>query len=435
MKMIKVILLTAIMGLSFATCEIDNTIDNDPLNNGSKKRNEIVVISDLHMGADLSYSELNKNLEPLEKFLNKIRISANVKELVIAGDLLDEWFVPADVNTYDGKDQSDFVKRIAVTAKGVVTAFNSIINDGIIKVTYVPGNHDLTLTAANIDLLLPGINQARDNELGLGTYTPDDFPQLAIEHGHRYNFFCAPDMLSNQDIAPGTILPPGYFFTRIAALHSRQKCTQNLDIIPIVTPNSNGDQSQNLLYIYSQIWSWALGYLPINNKFDENIIITKLNGFTGTYSVNDLLPYQTTSGGEIKVNLFNGSQDSWETRQSNNNVAVHIASDHAIKYANSADETDSQAITQYFMNPNSDIRIVVFGHNHRATIIPSYNYKGQKSIYANSGTWIDHNPDQPTATFIVITPQDDDPSSLTVIGAYTFENEAYTQLGMNTIHL
>jgi hypothetical protein len=68
-------------------------------------------------------------------------------------------------------------------------------------VTYVPGNHDLTITADNIDLILPGIHQAHDPQLGLGTYTPADLPQLAIEHGHRYNFFCSPDMISNQDEA------------------------------------------------------------------------------------------------------------------------------------------------------------------------------------------------------------------------------------------
>jgi metallophosphoesterase superfamily enzyme len=129
----------------------------DPFSNGSSNRNMIVVISDIHLGANLDYSEINKNLKPLENFLVKIRSSQNVKELVIAGDLLDEWFVPATINTYEGKDQNDFVKRIAASNKGVVDAFNNIIRDGQIKVTYVPGNHDLTITAANVESIFPGI--------------------------------------------------------------------------------------------------------------------------------------------------------------------------------------------------------------------------------------------------------------------------------------
>jgi metallophosphoesterase superfamily enzyme len=49
------------------------------------------VISDIHLGADLSYAECNINAGPLAGLLEKIRSSQNVKELVIAGDLVDEW--------------------------------------------------------------------------------------------------------------------------------------------------------------------------------------------------------------------------------------------------------------------------------------------------------------------------------------------------------
>lgn len=385
------------------------------------------------MGADLAYSELNSNLGPLEKLLDTINASPSVKELVIAGDLLDEWFVPANVDTYKGADQSDFVMRIAENNKAAVDAFNRIIQKGIIKVTYVPGNHDLTITPENIELIFPGIHQARDPELGLGTYTPADFPELAIEHSHRYNFFCAPDMISNQNEANGTILPPGYFFTRIAALHKVQKCTQNVDVIPAVSLDPSSSESQQLLYKYWQIWAWTLGVLPIDNYFNEDIIVTNVNGFTGTYSVDDLLPYQSSAGSSIQVKLFNGIQDSWADRQKNNHVAVFIPTDHAIDYANDANETDNLAKTQYFLNPASDKRIVVFGHNHRAALIPSFNTTGQKCIYANAGTWIDNNPSGPTATFVIITPQNSNAS--TKVEVYNFENKVYTQMAVDTVQL
>ncbi len=422
----------------FASCDKDeepiNTTIIDPFSNGGTERNMIVVISDIHLGANLDYAECKDNLKSLEKMLYKVKASSNVKELVIAGDLLDEWYVPATVNTYEGNNQADFVQRIALANKGVVDAINSIIQEGNILVTYVPGNHDLTITPENVSLIFPGINQARDNELGLGTYTPVDMPVLAIEHGHRYNFFCAPDPISNQDIAPGTILPPGYFFTRIAALHHVQDCHTAGDTMPVAPQSITGDESQTLLLKYWNLWQWAINYLPIDNKFDEKMIVTNVDGFTGNYSINDLLPFQATPGGVIDVNLYKGIQDTWGQRQALNHVEVNIPTSQAIANSALASESDNQAKNQYFLNPNSNKRIVIFGHTHFAKIIASDNHNGQKSIYANSGTWIDHNNVTPsTMNFIVITPQNSDASSKTYVKLYTFKNEVVTKMAEDSM--
>lgn len=420
----------------FVSCDKSELTDTEigPLSNGGHERNMIVVISDIHLGADLAYAECNENLKALENFLEKVRVAPNVKELVIAGDLLDEWYVPATINTYRGKDQADFVQRIATANKGVIDAFNKIIQERKITVTYVPGNHDLTITAENVALILPGIHQARDNEQGLGTYSPSGMPVLAIEHGHRYNFFCAPDPLSNQDIAPGTITPPGYFFTRIAALHHVQDCKTPGDSMLVVSPNAAGDASQYSLYVYWYVWDWAITNLPIENKFDENMIVTNVDGLTGNYSVNDLLPYQTTAGGPIDVNLYKRIQDTWDQRQALNHVAVSIPVNQAIANSAKAYETDNQATTQYFSNPDSDKRIVIFGHSHDARIISSENYHGQKSIYANSGTWIDNNSvGETTMNFVVITPQNDDASSQTMVKLYNYEGEVMTIMAEDSL--
>jgi UDP-2,3-diacylglucosamine pyrophosphatase LpxH len=391
------------------------------------------VISDLHLGADLQYAECKVNLGPLQKLLKQLKAAPNVKELVIAGDLLDEWFVPATVNTYQGKDQADFVRRIATANKGVFDAMNSIIQEGKILVTYVPGNHDLTIAEASVDLILPGINQARDQKLGLGTYSPVDYPKIAIEHSHRYNFFCAPDPISNQVIAPGTILPPGYFFTRIGALYVTQGRLSVGEKLPVVTQNISGGESQDLLFRYWKTWEMAVKLFPIKNKFNEKIILTNVDGFKGSYSVNDLAPYQSAPGGVIDVNLYNGIQDNWEARQTRNNVPIHITTAEAIDSVNSATYTDYLAKLQYFLNPNSDKRIVVFGHTHDPKIGAPKNIDNNKCIYANSGTWIDHNPGKTTMNFVVITPQSVDVSSQTLVKLYNFENEVMTKMAENSM--
>jgi len=341
--------------------------------------------------------------------------------------------VPATTNTYEVLDQAAFVRRVAAANSGVFAALNSIIQEGLILVTYVPGNHDLAVTAASIESVLQGINQARDAVLGLGTYSPVAYPKIAIEHGHRYNFFCAPDPISNQNIAPGTIMPPGYFFTIIATLSVIQHHPSPGDTTPIVTPNLSGGESKDLLFRYWKMWYWTLNYFPITNKFDENLIVTNMNGFTGTYKVNDLVPFQSSPGGFINVNLYNGIQDNWDARQTHNNVPIHSLTGLAIDSVNSNTWTDYQAVLQYFMNPNSDKRLVVFGHTHVPKITAAQNYVNEKCVYANSGTWIDNNPNLTTMHFVVITPQSVSATSQTLVKLYNFENEVVTKMDENSL--
>jgi len=393
----------------------------------------IVIISDLHLGADTSYAECKLNCAPLATLLKQVKAAPNVKELVIAGDLVDEWFVPATTDTYQGKDQADFVRRLAAANQAIFDVLNSIINEGKILVTYVPGNHDLAITAASIQLILPGVSQARENVQGLGTYSPGGCPKIAIEHGHRYNFFCAPDPYSNQLIAPGSILPPGYFFTRIGALCATQKNPAPADTLPVVTPNVSGDESQQLLYQYWKIWETSVKMFPITYRFDQKIIVTNMDGLTGTFSVNDVVPYQLTPGGFIDVDLYHGIQDHWEARQTYNHVPVHITTTHAIDSVMSNTEVDNQANLQYFLNSASDKRIVVFGHTHQPRMVADVSWDGKKCIYANSGTWIDNNPNQTTMNFVVITPQGSDASSQTLVKLYNFENQVVTLMAQDGV--
>ena len=60
-------------------------------------------------------------------------------------------------------------------------------------------------------------------------------------------------------------------------------------------------------------------------------------------------------------------------------------------------------------------------------LIYSYiNNHSKKCIYANSGTWIDNNPNPTTMNFVVITPQTVDASSQTLVKLYNFEHEVVT---------
>ena len=122
------------------------------------------------------------------------------------------------------------------------------------------------------------------------------------------------------------------------------------------------------------------------------------------------------------MNLYNGIQDNWVERQTLNGVNVQIPVQQAMTTGSSDTATDAQAVAQYFTNPTQK-RIVVFGHTHVARINTAVNYKNQRCVYANTGTWIDHNTLSSLAmTFVVITPQKSTASAPTFVNLYQYSS-------------
>ncbi len=260
--------------------------------------------------------------------------------------------------------------------------------------------------------------------MGLGTYYPDNYPQIAIEHGHRYDFFCAPDPFSNQDIAPGTILPAGYFFSRIAVNSVLYPpAAGEATPVPVVALNST-DQTQKNIFSYYSVWKGVLeSLIKVKDNFNDKIIVTNINHFTGSFSVNDVLPFNTENG-SIDMKLYKGScdQSAWERRLAYNNVPVMTQLKDAIPGSIYTSFLDGQSNVQYFQNPASNVRIVVFGHTHNPMIISYSNLDKKQCLYVNAGTWIDkkvkngETVDQDTENmdFVVIMPQLHDNSVLKV---------------------
>jgi UDP-2,3-diacylglucosamine pyrophosphatase LpxH len=395
--------------------------------NSEVKRNKIVVISDIHLGMDSKFAEINKNFNNLVDLLTKVRTAPDVKELVIGGDLMDQWFVPMNYKT--PVDEAAFVDAIAANNKPFVDAIVAIIKEGKTKVTYAPGNHDITVTEADIARVFPGINQARGSVQGLGEYVTGENNSIVIEHGHKYNFFCAPDPISikNATGKPNSIMPPGYFFTRIATSSIVQGKPKTENTFPLHEIDKN-DPDQLLLNYYYMSWKGILETLPVKEKFSEKVILTNIDGLNDTYSMSDVIPQYNASTKKFSVKLYDGLVSTWEKRQEINGVKAKNSAAEAILGANDDDLTDLQAKYQYFDNDPSK-RIVIFGHTHKAKILPFENLKGQKTIYANSGTWIDHSLNYPNSTFVVVTEGGTD-SPLTFVNLYQYTgNGTVTQWG------
>jgi len=376
------------------------------------ERSMVIAVSDIHLGADTRYSQFDANGAgngaAFIEFLNKISVSPNVKELVIAGDLLDEWIIPGAVDTFDtahGGTQATFIDRIAVTHAAVITAIKNVMASGV-TVTYVIGNHDMLVDPSDLTRILPGINQAAMDVRGVAKYSPAGRSELGIEHGHRYNIFAAPDTFSK----PGSILPAGYFFARVGTTSVTEGLPAKTYEIPTVTKNGLSASQDNLFY-YWQSWKGILTGLYVNESFTDKFIVTNIDGYTEKYGLADFFPSQAAPGGIIDVNLYKGIQDNWPARCVQNNVPMDIPTSTAIINAALASDLDNQAKVQYFSNTKTAAgdyyfgkRVAIFGHSHEARIITSNNLGAKKCVYANTGTWIDSNPAGTTMNFVVVTP-------------------------------
>jgi UDP-2,3-diacylglucosamine pyrophosphatase LpxH len=413
----------------FGSCKSNSTNPFDTMGVSSNDtRDKIVVISDLHLGSDLSFSENVKHLQRLEQFLNEIRLSSTVKELIIGGDMIDEWYIPTRSDTYGEGTQADFVRKTVAANQGVFDVLNGIITDGNIKVTYLPGNHDMGFTPENIEMALPGINQARDagEKFATGTYYPEGYPQVAIEHGHRYDFFCSMTPNAIED-APESFFAPGYFFARIAANSFTDPTTQEeATKVGPVTLNDSTNPEQYSKYVYYSLWKNIMeNVIYVKDDFNEPIIKTNIGGLTKTYSINDIIPMNSETDGSIQMKLYNNlfTQANWEARQLYNNVRSLSEINAAMVGSLQTVFIDERSNAQYFQDPDSDVRVVVFGHTHIPMIKTYLNSKGDTCLYANSGTWEDKksrdknaNIDQDVEKmdFVTIVPVKSDKNKLQV---------------------
>ena len=152
----------------------------------------------------------------------------------------------------------------------------------------------------------------------------------------------------------------------------------------------------------------------------------RIDGFTETYAINDLIPNFNNGNGPVEMKLYQGMIESWDERQVINQVPVKYGVEEAISDEIDLEQADfrafdAQAIKQYFTNPASNKRIVVFGHTHAECIKPSVNMQNQKTIYANSGTWQTMpDPRFTSMVFVVITPQKSSDSTPEYVTLYQY---------------
>jgi len=410
--------LSSVEGLTFNTEEIiefrttAKHISEEMVGNinDTLERTLIACISDIHCGDERAtngnYSWFGKNAAALEDFLNFIKNNQEVKELVILGDLFDEWMVPYEFSPFDSTinitNSKEYFHAIAnsSTNKPVFDKMQEIISEGEIDIIYVPGNHDMLITQEILAEIIPGA-QWKSDATGLGKYNPVD--EILMEHGHRYDFFNCPQPLVND----GHILPPGYFVSRLyaAGLAARKPQT----IKEAVSTSSDAE--------FITAWTVAFGYtigtfmMDVDTiPMDSNIVV--MNGIDG---------YSSSLSFDGARDMYAANiEELWYDTQQINNVPIPMSVFLAIV---NGTYLYGGAVYEYlidFLSPDAP-KIVAFGHSHQPElkVFPFEHY--YTGIYANSGSWLDDDQSKyKVRTFLVVNPAEWSGSNLDVVSLYQY---------------
>lgn len=177
-----------------------------------RSKHKIIVISDVHIGDNSPWVWYQKQFhEPyLLKLLDHVIANAqSIRELIILGDFVELWTYPP------GKRPPTFSEIMAANPaifgpngklSRVLTALGG-------RVTYVAGNHDMSMTQADLDLI------SNPNNYKIRLHPSDVyFPlgnrdsRIACAHGHSWTLFNAADRTTKH--AP---IPAGHYCTRAFA--------------------------------------------------------------------------------------------------------------------------------------------------------------------------------------------------------------------------
>jgi UDP-2,3-diacylglucosamine pyrophosphatase LpxH len=342
-------------------------------------RTKRIFISDIHLGDKRSmngerpYCWIKKNIKPLARFLDEQRTAPDVKEVIILGDLFDDWVVPTDI-----KPLASFEDIFSTDEnKAVIDSLKALAAPNCpVKLAYVPGNHDMNMTfdiagvKAFMEENFPGIRVIWDGDGNMGAYS---VANIAAEHGHRYGLFNAPDTWTH----PNSCLPIGYFITRViaykAAIHKTRIDLRSIFINFIKNFMNHPD-------IVGPMFNAVAAYAGL--KPNSVIDLNEIPGFTKPKTVQQI--------GEEYSNLIR----NWSNTPGRIYYLTAIAGD--------IENLSPAANDVYFNHTENSKRIVIFGHTHVPFMDPHAldpkedftNHDPDEpwlNIYANCGTWVDRS--------------------------------------------
>lgn len=184
----------------------------------------LVYLSDVHIGANAPVNWYQQSVhEPyLAAVLNYIRDTASeIDELIVLGDLFDLW-------TYLPSHKPATLRDVVLAnpkifgGPGQVGLLQQVLGLLKVPVTFMNGNHDMTVTQAELDTIQGHDGSTMQREDAMAYTPPGGGGHVVCTHGHIFSVFCAPF----SEGLLGT-LPIGYFVTRLAAQWDQKQIDEN----------------------------------------------------------------------------------------------------------------------------------------------------------------------------------------------------------------
>jgi UDP-2,3-diacylglucosamine pyrophosphatase LpxH len=320
-----------------------------------------IFVSDVHMGAGRSfqaeytghvYDWLSQDeADTFAAFLQYLNDDASVDEVILLGDIMDNWVCPA------GDIPPSFAEIVAEPInKFICTQFATLAQNSAKNLIYISGNHDMGITQAELDQFFPGISMRAD-------YQSDS---LFAGHGNQYALFCAPDPVND----PQGMLPLGYFISRVAATNAALTGSDN-----------------SFRYFVDDFMKELVKSKKLVNAVFEAIVEQ-----AGLDDASDII----MPAGSIKISTvkrrYSNIYEQWDGR------GTLVSASEALTAEISPVGLAAAARKLNMAGKN----IIIFGHTHACGLAKLRRYDDPDAEYisANCGTWCDHDEKGKPFSFI-----------------------------------
>ncbi len=319
-----------------------------------------VFVSDVHMSPGWSlgkpgcYDWFDKDeAAAFGGFLATLTNDNSVREVILLGDLVDGWVYPIETqppkyeNIADAPHISGIMRNLRELAKRK-------------KVTYVMGNHDMTLMETQFDSF-------RQSAFAGITFqdTYDTADGIHAEHGHQYAMYNAVD--------PRHEVPIGHYISRLAATVAERKQHSFIAAeMEMRFPSTGGYNVDAKGIIEDPLVNAPLTYLADElGNVDDDTSITMLDG--GVITLGEVRRQYARLGIDWVEShgLLDGIRSVWREAVGLDGVAYSIAQ-------------------------KLDKKVIIFGHTHKkentylktpSPIISPGPEEAPFAVYANCGAW------------------------------------------------
>ena len=323
----------------------------------SKRR---VFISDVHASTQgignypHDYHWLsNQQIANLASFLQFLW-QAKPDEVVILGDLFDNWVCPIDMRPPSIRDI-----LTAAHNRPIIDGLNQVLDAGV-KVIFLAGNHDQLATADDLHQAMPKLTVA-DGWLTDCVYLDG---RIHAEHGSSHAMFNAPDPQHD----PRKRLPLGYFITRVVTTRAARTGQTGR------TWGSYLDDALETMFTSQKIAASVFEGVLEEAGIPESAPITMPDG-------------SSITTGEVKAR-YADLYDHWCASHSGFGAGIRAVLAEFDYLDDFADQVCKRGGTN----------IVVLGHSHRPEIDKDTWFVDDR-IYANAGAWCE---DEDSGSFVEI---------------------------------